>query len=121
MQGNTSHITTRLEQVRALIFLIAGETKGIGEIEESIKWGQASFATLHPKSGTPIRIAGDEQANTYSVYVPCLTSLISDFRETHPEMFEYHGKREIRFDAHAEFPKQELSLFVAAALTYYQK
>lgn len=115
------NINTRLDQVRALIIRTAQETNGVGEIVESIKWGQASFATVRPKSGTPIRIGGNVEAGTYSIYVPCSTSLISDFRETHPDMFDYHGNREIRLGLNAPLPKQELSLFLSAALTYYRK
>ena len=113
------NINTRLDQVRALIKRTAQKTNGVGEIEENIKWGQASFATVRPKSGTPIRIGGNVEDSTYSIYVPCSTSLISGFRETHPDMFDYHGNREIRFDVNAPVPEQELSLFISAALTYY--
>ena len=114
-----TNLEKRLTDLRALIVRLAQETAGVGEIEESIKWGQASFATVRPKSGTPIRIDGNEEAGTYSLFVPCSTSLISGFRETHPDMFDYHGNREIRLDLNAPIPKAELSLFITAALTYY--
>ena len=119
MSDHASNLVTRLDQVRALIKRTAQETNGVGEIEESIKWGQASFATVRPKSGTPIRIGGNVEVGIYSIYVPCSTSLISDFRETHPDMFDYHGSRELRFDISQSLPKSSLELFISAALTYY--
>ena len=109
----------RMQDLHALILRLAGEIKGAGEIEQSVKWGQASFATARPKSGTPIRIDSNTDAGTYSLFVPCSTSLISDFRETHPQIFDYHGNREIRLNLNAPMPKAELSLFITAALTYY--
>lgn len=121
MPNHTSQLTNHLDQVRAMIMRIAQETNGIGEIVESIKWGQASFATAHPKSGTPVRIGDNVEAGTYSVYISCSTSLISDFRDTHPDMFDYYGNREIRFDLKTPLPKRELFIFLSAALTYYQK
>lgn len=112
-------LRTRLAKLRTLILILAQEMEGVGQIEESLKWGQASFATVRPKSGTPIRIDGNANEDTYSLFVPCSTSLISGFRETHPGMFDYHGNREIRLDLNAPLPKAELSLFITAALTYY--
>ena len=112
-------LTKRLQTVRNLILRLAAKSPNVGEVVESVKWGQASFATVRPKSGTPLRIAGDVEAGTYSVYVPCKTSLISDFRSTHPDMFDYHGSREIRLKLNAALPEKELSLFISAALTYY--
>jgi len=109
----------RMQELHALIRKLANETKGVGTVKQSVKWGQASFATVSPKSGTPIRIGSNTQAGTYSLYVPCSTSLISGFRETHPDMFNYHGNREIQLDLNAPLPKAELSLFITAALTYY--
>ncbi len=117
------HLKSRLAEVRNLILTLAKMTNDVGEIEESLKWGQKSFVPKpkngRPKSGTPIRIDGDEATNTYSLYVPCSTHIISDFREIHPDIFAYHGNREIRLSLDAPLPKVELGLFITAALTYY--
>ncbi len=112
-------LRSRLSQVRALIHQIANTSSAVGHIEESLKWGQMSFATINPKSGTPIRIDGKETEGTYSLYVPCSTNLIEDFRTHHPQMFAYKGNREIRLTIETAFPKPELTLFISAALKYY--
>jgi uncharacterized protein DUF1801 len=108
----------RLQDVRQLILQVAEQNPDIGEIEESIKWGQASFATK-PKTGTPIRIGGDKDTETYSLFVPCSTRIISEFRDIHPDMFEYRGNREIRLPLNKIMPQKKLSLFIKAALGYY--
>lgn len=109
----------RLLAVRALIHDIAANDTSIGRLEESLKWGQISFATMHPKSGTPIRIDGDMEMGTYSVYVPCRANVITGFRAVHPDMFTYHGNREIRLDLNVPMPEKELTLFLNTALRYY--
>jgi hypothetical protein len=49
-------VRERLLALRDLIFDTASHTKGVGEIEETLKWGQPSYLTIKPKSGTTIRI-----------------------------------------------------------------
>jgi hypothetical protein len=114
-----TRLNARLQDIRRLIFETAQHMDGVGTIEESAKWGQQSFATIRPKSGTPIRIAGNIETSTYSLYVACSTSLITQFRDTQPNMFNYHGNREIRLNLDQPLPVQDLSMFIAAALTYY--
>ncbi len=117
-------LALRLQQIRDLVQAVATSDKAIGMIEQSLKWGQISFATLpaqpgRPKSGTPIRIDGDGAGGTYSLFVPCSTNLIEGFRTVHPHMFNYHGNREIRLELNKPLPETELSMFIATALRYY--
>ena len=112
-------LSERLCALRALILDIATSSLAIGTVDESLKWGQASFATTAPKSGTPIRMDGDAERGTYSVYVSCSTDIIESFRDLHPDLFEYHGNREIRLCLSDPLPVAELTLFLTAALRYY--
>jgi len=73
-------LAKRLSQVRTLVQEIATTTKSIGTLEENLKWGQISIATVRPKTGTPIRIDGNMDAATYSIYMPCSSNLIEGFR-----------------------------------------
>lgn len=107
--------------VRCLIHEIAKTDAQIGTLEESLKWGQLSLATLRPKSGTPIRLGCHKDQNSYSLFVSCSTKLISEFRDIHPELFAYHGNREIRIPINQTFPRDSLTLFISAALKYYIK
>lgn len=45
----------RLLALRELIFRVATDTPGVGEVEESLKWGEPSYTTLN-KSGSPFRM-----------------------------------------------------------------
>ena len=42
--------------LRELIFRTAAETPGVGEIEETLKWGEPAYVTTASKSGSTIRI-----------------------------------------------------------------
>ena len=49
-------IRAKLLLLRRLIFNVASETDGVGELEETLKWGQPSYLTTQTKSGSLIRI-----------------------------------------------------------------
>ncbi len=119
LKDHPAPLKSRLIDVRSLVLEIAETSDHIGVIEESVKWGQLSFATVRPKSGTPLRLGGDAGMGTYSLFVPCSTRLISDFRDHSAGMFDYHGNREIRLNIDTPMPKSELSLFISATLSYY--
>lgn len=109
--------------LRSLIFEIAASLPAVGEIEETLKWGQPSYQTLRPKSGSPIRLGmpktdGQEQ-DRFGIYTHCQTTLISDFRNLFPDDFIYEGNRAIHFDNVDEIPMDKLRLFISAALTYH--
>jgi hypothetical protein len=49
-------IKAKLLALRQLIFDTAKTTKGVGALEETLKWGQPSYLTTKTKSGSTIRI-----------------------------------------------------------------
>ncbi len=52
-------IRERLLTIRSLIAETATQRDDIGELEETMKWGQASYLTKRPKTGTTLRIDRD--------------------------------------------------------------
>lgn len=108
-----------LRRLRELILETAAETEGVGDIEESLKWGQPSFATVRPKSGSPIRIdALHDGTNRYAIYFVCHTHLVDRFRELYPETFAFEGGRALIFKVGDPLPVNELKHCIALALTY---
>ena len=49
-------IKAKLLSLRQLIFDVASKTSGVGELEETLKWGQPSYLTTQTKSGSLVRI-----------------------------------------------------------------
>jgi hypothetical protein len=112
-------VRKKLLAIRKLIFEIATKTKGVGELEETLKWGQPSYLTSATKSGSTIRIdriKGDNQH--VAVYFICHTNLVGRFRELYPDALSFDGNRAIVLDVKAAMPEAELRHCIAMALTY---
>jgi Domain of unknown function (DU1801) len=113
-------LRTKLLALRRLIFETAAATDGVGELQETLKWGQPSYLTPETKSGSTIRL-GEAGTNQYAVYVHCQTDLVATFRELYPKQLTYGGNRSIVFDADDDIPEPELRHCVALALTYHKR
>ena len=107
--------------LRRLIFDTAKATKGVGTLQEALKWGQPSYLTTETKSGSTIRIDQVKaEAGRYAVYFHCQTDLVETFRELYPEL-RYGGNRSILLDAGEKLPEAALRHCVALALTYHAR
>ena len=112
-------VRAKLLALRRLIFDTARTTKGVGTLEEALKWGQPSYLTTETKSGSTIRIDQEKKAaGQYAVYFHCQTDLVETFRELYPEL-RYGGNRSILFSVEDKLPEAELRHCVALALTYH--
>jgi hypothetical protein len=113
-------VQSKLLALRRLIFETARVTKGVGRIEETLKWGQPSYLTPETKSGSTIRIDRVKStAGQYAIYFHCQTDLVETFRELYPTELSYGGNRCILLNAAGKFPAPELRHCVALALTYH--
>jgi hypothetical protein len=113
-------LKAKLLALRRLILGTAKTTKGVGAVEETLKWGQPSYLTPETKSGSTIRIdAIKSDAGRYAVYFHCQTNLVETFRELYPDEFSFGGNRCIILDAADDVPEAALRHCVALALTYH--
>lgn len=105
--------------LRDQIFKTAEQTKGVGPLLETLKWGQPAYLTPETKSGSTIRL-GLPKTGGYAIYVHCQTTIISDFQQIFPSDFSYEGNRAIHFDANNPLPQlSKLELLISRALTYH--
>ena len=112
-------VKARLLALRRLILDTAKATKGVGALEETLKWGQPSYLTPETKSGSTIRIDQVKPApGQYAVYFHCQTNLVETFRELYPEL-RYEGNRAILLGVEDKVPQAALRHCVALALTYH--
>jgi len=124
-QGYSTNIKERCLLLRELIFDVATKTKGVGEVTETLKWGQTSYLTLATKSGSTIRIGEIKQKNKkdlsrqYAIYFHCQTNLVETFKVLFPTQFKYQGHRAIVFDLDDEIAIKELRYCIELALTYH--
>jgi hypothetical protein len=115
------NIRSKLLFLRKLIYETASAIKEVGEIEETLKWGEPSYLTPKTKSGSTVRIAWKEsQAQYYSIFFKCTADLVPAFKEQFPEKFRYGGNRSIDFHVEDEVPVEALKRCIAMALTYHR-
>lgn len=115
-------IRTKLMALRQLIFDTAARTAGVGELEETLKWGEPAYLTSKTKSGSTLRIAYKAaKPSQYAMYFNCQTTLVDTFRSMFPNDFHFEGNRAIVFELPEKVPARELAWCIAAALTYHQR
>jgi hypothetical protein len=111
----------KLLVLRQLIFDTAAITDGVGEIEETLKWGEPAYLTSQSKSGSTIRIAWKESHPTqYSMFFHCQTNLVETFRTVFSGDFKFEGNRRLFFEENDAVPQDALAFCIAAALTYHR-
>jgi len=104
--------------LRQLVFDAASETDGVGEVEETLKWGEPSYLV---KGGSTIRMDWkNKNPDQYAVYFNCKTSLIETFRELYGDKFNFEGNRAIIFSDHDPIPDEVLKHCFSLSLTYHK-
>ncbi len=113
-------VKPKLILLRQLIFDIASRTDGVGELEETLKWGQPSYLTTQTKSGSLVRIDQiKSQEGKYAIYFHCQTTLVDTFKEMYRGQFVFGGNRSILFGVKDKVSVEELGHCISMALTYH--
>jgi hypothetical protein len=109
-----------MHELRELIFDTAANTEGVGDVEETLKWGEPAYVTSQTKSGSTVRIDWKKsRPGQYAMYFHCQTNLIETFRGLFAHEFEFEGNRAIVFTVGAPVPMDALAFCVSASLTYH--
>lgn len=112
-------VKATLLALRRLILDTARTTKGVGALQETLKWSQPSYLTTATKSGSTVRIDQVKAIpNQVAIYFHCQTDLVATFRELYPKL-RYGGNRSILLNANDKLPEAELRHCVGLALTYH--
>lgn len=110
-------VRDKMQFLRELVIKTAEETEGIGELEETLKWGEPSFVT---KGGSTLRMDWKVRTpNQYAMYFQCTSRLVGTFRMVFSHKFQYEGNRAIVFQLNQSIPVLELQACVKACLTYH--
>lgn len=112
-------IKEKLLYLRNLILDEFSKIEGIGEIEETLKWGEPSYIS---SIGTAIRIDWKKKyKDQYFMYFNCKTSLVATFKKLYPKDFMFGGNRSIIFSIEDEVPEKQLRQCIGMALTYKKR
>lgn len=116
-----SKFKKKLLILRQLIFETAVMLESVGDIEETLKWGEPSYLTPKSKSGSTIRIAWKEaKKDHYSIFFKCTANLVPAFKEKFSSKFTFGDNRSIDFRLIDKVPEKELKQCIALALTYHR-
>ena len=118
-QAYPKHMRNKLMFLRQLVFDVASETEGVGELEETLKWGEPSYVA---KGGSTIRIDWKESVpDQYAMYFHCKTKLVDTFKELYSDRFTFEGNRAIVFYENDEIPVEDLKHCISLSLTYHAR
>lgn len=113
-------VRKKLLALRELIFRTAASTPGVGELEETLKWGEPAYLTARTGSGSTLRIAWRKaRPAEYAIFFNCNTSLVETFRTMFPHGLRFEGNRAIVLDEAQDIPVDALALCIEAALTHH--
>jgi hypothetical protein len=109
------HIKPLILELRNLVFSVA-EDLGLGEIDETLKWGEPSYQV---KNGSPVRIDWKSKyPDKYFLFFHCQTKLVDTFRELYSESLEFDGNRAIVLYVNKDLPKQVIRHCLELAMRY---
>ena len=114
------NVKPKIRRLRTLIIDTAEKISGVGELEETLKWGEPSYITSESKAGSTIRLDWKSRDPQYvAIYFKCTTDLVAAFKKRFKWELTFEGNRAILLRLDEDFPKRELQLCVALALTYH--
>jgi hypothetical protein len=114
-------VRRKLLALRELVFRTARSHPEVGELEETLKWGEPAYVT---KNGAGSTVRMDWKARVpdrYAMYFHCQTDLVESFRSMFPNDFRFEGNRALVFEVAKRVPLDALSVCIAASLTYHLK
>jgi hypothetical protein len=108
-----------LLEIRDLVLGIA-DHPAVGEIEESLKWGEPAYRPRRARSGTTVRLGvSPKSPDACAIFVNCKTSLLATYRDLYPYDFGFEGDRALIVPTSAPLPVEALTHCLTLALTYH--
>ncbi|CDO61409.1 hypothetical protein BN1012_Phect3197 [Candidatus Phaeomarinobacter ectocarpi] len=110
-----------INKLRKLVREVAKSNADVGELVETLKWGQPSFLPKGPRIGTTVRMdAVSKDPVRVALYFHCQTTLVETFRELYSDTLNFEGNRAIVLDVSRPLPEAELRHCIEMALTYHK-
>lgn len=120
IEAYPAFIQDKILFLRQLILETAAASEAVGEIEETLKWGEPAYLTSASKSGSTIRLGWSAKTEKYyGLYFNCNTTLVDSFRTLFPGLFNFQGNRAIIFAQDAIIPENELRQCIKMTLRYH--
>ena len=112
-------IRNQVMRLRQLVLDTAAGLDEVGEVEETLKWGEPSYVT---KTGSAIRLGWKaSRPDECLVLFHCRTKLVATFQELYRDAFKFEGNRAIVLHRTADLPIAPLQHCISMALTYHRR
>lgn len=120
MAAYPAPIRDHLLRLRTMVYDIAEADPEIGEVYEALKWGQPSFLTRRPQSGTTLRIDRAKKAGDHHIalYFSCQSTLGPEIQSRFGHEIECDGKRQVLLDIRKSYPDAILAEIIGLTLKY---
>ena len=105
--------------MRSLVFDVASREAAVGEIAESLKWGEPSYVPVKPKVGSPFRM-GSHDTDNIALYFNCNTMLVERIRGVYGDDLVYSKNRAVLFPVNKALPESKAIACMCLALTYHR-
>ena len=113
------HIRKKMLALRQLVFETAAELDDVGNVEETLKWGEPSYRA---KGGSTVRMDWKQSNPTqYALYFHCQTKLVDTFKELYRNKLKFQGNRAIVFDLNDQIPVDTIKHCIELTLTYHSR
>lgn len=107
-----------LLKLRSLI-LAVGEQELPCALQETLKWGEASFLPTKPRIGTTVRVGVFDDEHV-GLYVSCQTQLVERYRAIWGDELTYSKNRAVVLPVSEPLPERCLQQCVSEALNYHR-
>lgn len=117
--GYPKHMRQKIMLLRQLVLDTASESKDVGALEETLKWGEPSYLT---KNGSTIRMDWKNSTpDQYALYFHCKTKLVDTFKELFGDKLNFDGNRAIVFHQNDDIPIDVVKHCIFLSLTYHSR
>jgi len=92
--GYTAEARATLLAVRELIYAVHRNDPEIGQLQEVLRWGELSYLTRAPNTGSMIRLALTKSGEP-AMFFHCGTTLVETFRMQYSHVFDFEDNRAV--------------------------
>ncbi len=107
-----------LLRIREIIIEVGESLDSLGQLKETLKWGQPSFLPTRPRVGSTVRV-GSFDKRQVALYFNCQTMLVENFRSIFGTALCYSKNRAVLFDVSKPLPENIIKECVRMALQYH--
>ena len=117
-QSYPEDLRLKLMHIRRLIPDVAAGTSEVGDLEETLKWGEPSYLA---EGGSTVRLGWKaSRPEHYGIYFNCNTKLVDTFKEVYSDIFSFEGNRAIVFHQKDRVHTNALKHCIDLSLRYHK-